>query len=105
MVLFDTGLNGTPCLSNVDPHSQGMLYNPCFQAVVNLDGPNETGSLPKWEACSSDIMFRHFPTNMVEGGSSKGQEGYECQFLSRCIIPIWWIQSMKDLAIIADSLG
>jgi hypothetical protein len=48
-----------------------MLYIPGVFKPVILDVAKETGSVVRWEACSSD-MFRQGPADEVEGGSKKG---------------------------------
>jgi hypothetical protein len=60
LVLLNSCLSGTPNLSNVGlPTLAGYAINIlCFQAKVILDGPEETGDLPRWEAYKFDVMFR-----------------------------------------------
>jgi hypothetical protein len=59
-VFFHSGLNGMPGLSSISPPTLpgNAVYARCFQAKVILDGPKETGYLPRHDAYSFDIMYR-----------------------------------------------
>jgi hypothetical protein len=59
VVLFDPDVNGMSSSSNADiPTLAGyVVYARCFQTKVILNRLKETGSFPRWEVYSFDIMF------------------------------------------------
>jgi hypothetical protein len=52
VVLLDPGLSGMPSLSSVDltTFTRDAVNAKCFEAEVILNGLQETGDLPRWEA-------------------------------------------------------
>jgi len=101
VVLLDTGLNVTPCLSNIylPKFSGGAAHVWCFQVKAILDGTKVTGDLPRREHYKFDVMFGWYPVNAAQSGSNKVPEGHRCQILSRCIIHIKWVHSTKCLSV------
>jgi hypothetical protein len=60
----------------------------CAQTQFILEGVKETGDLPRQEAYSFNVMSCWHPADVLEGWSTKGQEGHQCQILSRCVLPV-----------------
>jgi hypothetical protein len=58
LALFDSGFNGKPDLSNVDPPTLAVdaIYARCFQVKDIHDRLKETGHLPRWQAYTVLIL-------------------------------------------------
>jgi hypothetical protein len=67
MVLLDPGLWTTRFVQCRPTIKGNAVYTRCFQAMVIVDVAEETGSVVRWGASSSDL-FRQCPANAVEGG-------------------------------------
>jgi hypothetical protein len=94
MAFLDPGLNGTLCMSNVDPLARAVnaVYASCFQNKVILYVAKETGHLAEREY-SLDVCLDRTLLMML-----KKEEGHRCWILSVCIFPLMWVESMKYIS-------
>jgi hypothetical protein len=107
LVLLEPCLRGMPMLSSVDitTFSGDVTNASYFQAEEIIDGPTETGDLPRREAYIFLCYILFAPCWFsLKSWSNTGQEGHWCRLFSRHVHLAKWIESMIDLPVIVAIL-
>jgi hypothetical protein len=96
VVPLDPGQNGMPSLSSVDHTTFAVdAVNRVFKLSSSLTGWRKLATL-----CTVSLVPCWCGWRLVQWK----KEGHHCQILSRCIVPVKWIENVTDLPVTIATL-